>query len=58
LPRQEETVGELGRAEDACFQNLESISKYFIARARLITRVLKNPHVQDFLHSIVGALCL
>jgi hypothetical protein len=53
---QEETVGELGRAEDSCFGNLESIGKYFLTRANLATRALKFPRVSDFTHSLAGTL--
>jgi hypothetical protein len=55
---QEETVNELGRAEDAAFSMLESINKYYLARAKLVTKALKHPRVQDYAQSIIGASSL
>jgi hypothetical protein len=37
---QEETVNELGRAEDSGFAVLESMTKYFVTRAKLVSKVL------------------
>lgn len=51
-------MNELGRAEDAAFSMLESINKYYLARARLATKALKHPRVQDFVQSIIGAFLL
>jgi len=45
---QEETVGELGRAEDCGYVLLENLSKYFMARAKLVSKVLKYPSIQDY----------
>jgi len=50
---QEETVSELGRAEDSGFAVLESMTKYFISRAKLVTRVLKYPNIKDYRQSIL-----
>jgi len=36
---QEETVSELSRAEDSGFAVLESMAKYYVMRAKLVSRV-------------------
>jgi len=50
---QEETVNELSRAEDAGFAVLESMTKYFVTRAKLISKVLKYPAVEDYRKSVI-----
>eukprot|EP01114_Cavostelium_apophysatum_P019206 TRINITY_DN6125_c0_g1_i1.p1 TRINITY_DN6125_c0_g1~~TRINITY_DN6125_c0_g1_i1.p1 ORF type:complete len:249 (+),score=56.87 TRINITY_DN6125_c0_g1_i1:119-865(+) len=50
---QEETVSELGRAEDSGFAVLESMTKYFITRAKLVSKVIKYPNVKDYRQSVV-----
>jgi len=45
---QEDMVSELSRAEDNAFALLESITKYYIARAKLVTRCFKFPKLPDF----------
>jgi len=50
---QEETVNELSRAEDSGFAVLESMTKYFVTRAKLVSKVLKYPNVQDYRQSVV-----
>ena len=37
---QEETVNELSRAEESGFAGLESMSKYYVTRAKLVSKVL------------------
>eukprot|EP01112_Ceratiomyxa_fruticulosa_P020612 TRINITY_DN707_c0_g1_i1.p1 TRINITY_DN707_c0_g1~~TRINITY_DN707_c0_g1_i1.p1 ORF type:complete len:243 (+),score=37.39 TRINITY_DN707_c0_g1_i1:191-919(+) len=49
---QEETVAELGRSEDSGYAILDNISKYFSSRAKLVTKVLKNPHVLDYRQAV------
>ena len=36
---QEETVNELGRAEDVGFNGLEAMTKYFLSRAKVVSKV-------------------
>ena len=36
---QEDTVSELGRSEDSAFSTLESMTKYFVSRAKLVSKV-------------------
>jgi hypothetical protein len=50
---QEETVNELGRAEDSGFAVLESMTKYFVTRAKLVSKVLKYPNIEDYIQSIM-----
>jgi len=45
---QEDMVTELSRAEDHAFALLESITKYYIGRAKLMTRCFKYPKLPDF----------
>jgi len=49
---QEETVGELGRAEDNAFSLLEQMTKYYVSRAKLVSKVLKYPEIEDYKQSI------
>jgi len=46
---QEETVAELSRAEDAGFSVLESMTKYFLTRAKIVSRVRVAGIPVDFL---------
>jgi len=50
---QEEIVNELSRAEDSAFGILEGMTKYFVTRARLVSKSLKYPQIDDFSRSIV-----
>lgn len=49
---QEETVNELTRAEENCFSIMENISKYFANRAKLISKLMKYPQIDDYRESI------
>ena len=49
---QEETLAELERAEEAAFGTLESIPKYFLLRAKYITKTIKYPGVVDFENAV------
>lgn len=49
---QEECISELSRVEDSSFSVLDSMSKYFATRARLVTKCLKHPNVEDYKRSI------
>jgi len=50
---QEETVNELSRAEDSGFAVLESMTKYFVTRAKLISKVVKYPTIEDYQQSVL-----
>jgi hypothetical protein len=50
---QEETVNELGRAEDSGFALMETICKYCATRGKLLTKVKKHPEVMDYRWSIM-----
>lgn len=45
---QEETVNELTRAEDTSFALLDSMNKYYMTRAKLVSRVFKYPGLRDY----------
>uniref|UniRef100_A0A6U5BLX5 Proteasome activator PA28 C-terminal domain-containing protein n=1 Tax=Hemiselmis andersenii TaxID=464988 RepID=A0A6U5BLX5_HEMAN len=49
---QEETVNELSRAEDTSFALLDSMNKYFMTRAKLVSRVVKYPGLRDYTVSV------
>ncbi|OII73739.1 subunit of proteaseome activator complex [Cryptosporidium ubiquitum] len=49
---QEETIQELGRVEDATFSLYESVCKYYSERARLSSKIVKYPNVEDYLGAI------
>eukprot|EP01099_Mayorella_cantabrigiensis_P008570 TRINITY_DN807_c0_g5_i1.p1 TRINITY_DN807_c0_g5~~TRINITY_DN807_c0_g5_i1.p1 ORF type:complete len:268 (+),score=53.65 TRINITY_DN807_c0_g5_i1:112-915(+) len=49
---QEETLGELGRIEEAAAAILESLTNYFIARAKLLSRAHKYPAIADCAHAV------
>eukprot|EP01119_Soliformovum_irregulare_P005449 TRINITY_DN1720_c0_g1_i3.p1 TRINITY_DN1720_c0_g1~~TRINITY_DN1720_c0_g1_i3.p1 ORF type:complete len:125 (-),score=39.95 TRINITY_DN1720_c0_g1_i3:171-545(-) len=50
---QEETINELGRTEDAGLSILENITKYFLTRGKLITKVAKHPHLEDYKQAVI-----
>eukprot|EP01053_Blabericola_migrator_P007585 Blabericola_migrator_1__7584@NODE_3878_length_1453_cov_131_015152_g2400_i0_p1_GENE_NODE_3878_length_1453_cov_131_015152_g2400_i0NODE_3878_length_1453_cov_131_015152_g2400_i0_p1_ORF_typecomplete_len274_score68_56PA28_beta/PF02252_18/1_3e53PA28_alpha/PF02251_18/0_00015Ribosomal_L28/PF00830_19/9_3e03Ribosomal_L28/PF00830_19/0_15_NODE_3878_length_1453_cov_131_015152_g2400_i03091130 len=45
---QEDVIQELARVEDAAFALRESTAKYFLHRAKLATKVVKYPNVEDY----------
>ncbi|KAG2471322.1 proteasome activator complex subunit 3-like [Polypterus senegalus] len=45
---QEETVAELRAVEGEAASYLYQISKYFITRAKLVSKIAKYPHVEDY----------
>lgn len=49
---QEETLSELRQVESEVASYLDQISRYFITRGKLITKVAKYPHVEDYRRSI------
>uniref|UniRef100_A0A2K5CP10 Proteasome activator complex subunit 3 n=1 Tax=Aotus nancymaae TaxID=37293 RepID=A0A2K5CP10_AOTNA len=44
---QEETVAELRTVESEAASYLDRISRYYITRAKLVSKIAKYPHVQD-----------
>mmetsp|Transcript_65748 Transcript_65748/g.161858 ORF Transcript_65748/g.161858 Transcript_65748/m.161858 type:complete len:262 (-) Transcript_65748:155-940(-) len=49
---QEETVNELTRAEDTSFALLDSMNKYLMTRAKLVSRMFKYPGLRDYTLSV------
>ena len=49
---QEETLSELSRAEEAAFSTLEAAPKYFLLRAKYLTKMLKYPGVADYRNAV------
>jgi len=50
---QEDTVNELGRAEDSGFSVLEGMTKYYVTRAKLVSKILKHPNIHDYRQSVL-----
>eukprot|EP00164_Ancoracysta_twista_P001834 GFYU01002411.1.p1 GENE.GFYU01002411.1~~GFYU01002411.1.p1 ORF type:complete len:276 (+),score=76.99 GFYU01002411.1:83-910(+) len=49
---QEETVNELGRAEDSGFTVLDTMTKYNLTRAKIASKVIKYPRIADYVRSL------
>jgi hypothetical protein len=49
---QEETVAELSRTEDSGLAVLESITKYYVTRGKLCSKIIKYPFIEDYWQSI------
>ncbi|CCF73086.1 proteasome activator subunit 2 (PA28 beta) [Babesia microti strain RI] len=49
---QEEVIQELARVEDSAFNLFDAIVKYYMARAKLSTKVIKYPNVLDYQEAI------
>lgn len=49
---QEEIVSELGRVEESGFNDFEEFAKYYIARAKLVTKCIKYPHIGDYMNAV------
>ncbi|KAJ3608359.1 hypothetical protein NHX12_025407 [Muraenolepis orangiensis] len=45
---QEETVAELRTVEGEAVSYLDQISRYYITRAKLVSKIAKYPHVEDY----------
>ena len=50
---QEEIVGELARAEESGFGVLEEVAKYYLARAKLTSKVIKYPYMKDYQQALL-----
>ena len=53
---QEEVVGELTRSEEYAFGLLDGVLKFFVSRAKLLTKVDKYPNIQDYRRGVSGEL--
>ncbi|EZG54456.1 proteasome activator complex subunit 3 [Gregarina niphandrodes] len=49
---QEDVIHELSRVEEAAFNLRDSASKYFLQRAKLITKIIKYPNVEDYRNTL------
>merc|ERR1711991_413481 len=50
---QEEIVTELASKENHAFNIMEEMMKYYNERARIVKRILKYPHFEDFKNALV-----
>ncbi|TKR75958.1 hypothetical protein L596_017176 [Steinernema carpocapsae] len=50
---QEETLSEVRTVESEAASFLDQMSRYFVSRARLVTKVAKYPHVDDYRRAIM-----
>ncbi|KAM7386182.1 hypothetical protein PAMA_009023 [Pampus argenteus] len=49
---QEETVAELRTVESEAASYLDQISRYYITRAKLVSKIIKYPHVEDYRRTV------
>ncbi|XP_078571988.1 proteasome activator complex subunit 3-like isoform X3 [Branchiostoma floridae x Branchiostoma japonicum] len=49
---QEDTLGELRQYESEAAAYLDQISRYFITRGKLVSKVAKYPHVEDYRRAV------
>ncbi|XP_026217295.1 proteasome activator complex subunit 3-like isoform X1 [Anabas testudineus] len=49
---QEETVAELRMVESEAASYLDQISRYYITRAQLVSKITKYPHVEDYRRTV------
>uniref|UniRef100_A0A8D0ATZ8 Proteasome activator subunit 3 n=1 Tax=Sander lucioperca TaxID=283035 RepID=A0A8D0ATZ8_SANLU len=49
---QEETVAELRTVESEAASYLDQISRYYMTRAKLVSKIVKYPHVEDYRRTI------
>ncbi|XP_065196012.1 proteasome activator complex subunit 3-like isoform X2 [Sycon ciliatum] len=49
---QEDAVGEVGRIEGEVVTYLDAISRYYLTRAKLVSKLLKYPSVDDYRRSV------
>lgn len=49
---QEETVAELRTVESEAASYLDQISRYYIIRAKLVSKIAKYPHVEDYRRTV------
>ncbi|XP_071755629.1 proteasome activator complex subunit 3-like isoform X2 [Centroberyx gerrardi] len=49
---QEETVAELRTVEGEAASYLDQISRYYITRAKLVSKITKYPHVEDYRRTV------
>ncbi|XP_018553984.1 proteasome activator complex subunit 3 [Lates calcarifer] len=49
---QEETVAELRTVESEAVSYLDQISRYYITRAKLVSKITKYPHVEDYRRTV------
>jgi len=49
---QEDTVTELSRAEESAFAVLDGITKFFLTRAKVVTKLIKYPNVEDYFRAV------
>ncbi|XP_045168408.1 proteasome activator complex subunit 3-like isoform X5 [Mercenaria mercenaria] len=49
---QEETLGEARQVESEAATYLDQISRYFISRGKLVSKVAKYPHLDDYRQSV------
>lgn len=50
---QQEIVAEITRCEDNAFNILDTVAKYYFSRAKLASKVLKYPGVEDYARAIL-----
>lgn len=54
---QEDTLSEIQSVESESAAFFEQISRYFISRAKVISKVAKYPHVEDYRRAVQVSIC-
>lgn len=49
---QEETLGEVMRVETECVGIMERFSRYYMARAKFMSKCMKYPHMEDYVLAV------
>ena len=49
---QEDTLGEIRTVEAEASAYFDQMSRYFLARAKIVTKIAKYPHVDDFRRNV------
>lgn len=49
---QEETLGEIQSVESEAAAFFDQISRYFISRAKIVSKVAKYPHIDDYRRAV------
>lgn len=55
---QEETLGEIQSVESEAAAFFDQISRYFISRAKIVSKVAKYPHIDDYRRAVQASIFL
>jgi len=49
---QEDLISEVGKAEENAFALIDLLTKYHISRAKMLTKCLKHPQIEDYKETV------